>query len=308
MPNAGDMLVVAVHKGSVPKLDPRAFDNPKLRAELERFHIRNLDDLLLHRIGGRAALRPYFSAFRAPANSDFYPVLDTNAAAARFLYRPADEVPRLLESGIPLIDLFERPRAPQPDPGRLSPGQRPWLARSGYAIEARAAGAYLRSGRLADLDAIAPAAAGDLVLLRATLLDCSVRISGSTLRRVSTYLAWLVNQHLPHAERAALWRLVEASPCRTRLTDMERYWLRLHAAVAAEAAAEIVQTSGRILDADPNLPPELVAYALAAHMTGLLLAGRGQDAMGAIVKHGSRLRDASSWQPVFRFLVGHTRN
>jgi spermidine synthase len=307
MPNAGDMLVVAVNNGKLPPIDARAFDNPRLRAELERFSIRNLDDLLLHRIGGAGALRPYFGAFRARPNSDFYPVLDTHAAAARFLYRPADELARLLETGIPLVELFEQPRAPRPDPARLSAGQRPWLARSGSAVQARAAGAYIRSGRLAELEPIPPAAAGDLVLLRGGLLDCSVRVPGATMRRISTYLASLVNQHLPRAERAALWRQIEDSPCRSRLTEMEQHWLRLHASVAAEAGAEMARASGRILEADEAVSPDLLAYALATHMTGLLLDGRGPDALRAIARHGGRLGEASSWQPVFRFLVGQTR-
>ena len=119
--------------------------------------------------------------------------------------------------------------------------------------------------------------------------------------------SWLVNQHLPRAEREALWRLLEASPCVARLTDMERHWLRLHAAVAAEAGPDIVQASGRILEADDSASADLVAYALAAHMTGLLLTNRRQEAMAALVKHGQRLGgDTSSWQPVFRFLVGQT--
>jgi predicted membrane-bound spermidine synthase len=309
MPNAGDLLVVAAHNGKVPAPDARAFDSPRLRADLERFHIRNLDDLLLHRVGGRAALRPYFTAFPVPANSDFYPVLDLNAARARFLHRAADEeVPRLLEAGFPLLDLFDRPRARPSDPARLSPGSRPWLARSGYALQARAAGSYMRGGRLADLEAIPPAAAGDLLLLRSALVDCAVRLPGPALRRLSTYLAWLVNPHLPKAEREGIWRALEGSPCRARLSDMERQWLRLHAAVAAEAGPDIVQASGLILEGDAAASPDLMAYALATHMTGLLLTGRGPEAMTAIVRHGSTLGDAPSWQPVFRLLVGQARN
>jgi len=307
MPNSGDLIVVAVHRGRLPPIDMRAFDNPRLRADLERFSLRNADDLLLHRIGSRAALRPYFAAFGAPPNSDFYPVLDTNAAKARFLYRPSDELQRLFEVGIPLFDFFDAGRSPLPDPARLSPGERPWLTRSTYAVQARAAAAYFRDGRLPDLDPLSPAAAGDLVLLRAALVDCSVSVPGSTLRRGSTYLAWLVNQHLPRAGRDALWRSLDGSRCTARLPEMERQWIRLHAAVARGDGGAITQASSRILDADREVSPDLLAYALAAHMTGRLLAGQPKEAMAAIVGHGKRLGDVSSWQPVFRFLVGQTR-
>jgi spermidine synthase len=308
MPNAGDLLVVAAHNGSVRSPDARAFASPRLRADLERFGIRNLDDLLLHRVAGRAAMQPYFASFGVPANSDFYPVLDLNAAKARFMHRPADEeIPRLLEAGFPLLDLFDRPRVGQPDPARLTPAQRPWLVRSGYVAQARAAGAYLASGRLAELESLSAAVSGDLVLLRTALVDCSVRVPEPTLRRVLLDAAWLVNQHLSRAERQAVWRLLAGSPCRTRLSENERQWLRLHAALGAENGPEIAAAAGQILEADASLPPDLTAYALAAHMSGLLLSGRGKDAMQSIVKHGPRVGAAASWQPVFRFLVGQAR-
>jgi hypothetical protein len=69
----------------------------------------------------------------------------------------------------------------------------------------------------------------------------------------------------------------------------------------------MARASGRILEADEAVSPDLLAYALATHMTGLLLDGRGPDALRAIARHGGRLGEASSWQPVFRFLVGQTR-
>jgi spermidine synthase len=276
-----------------------------VRADLERVQLRNADDLLLHRVGGRAALRPYFAAFGVPANSDFYPVLDTNAAKARYLYRPSDDLQRLLESGIPLLELFEGARVP--DPARLSPGSRSWLPRSAYALQARAAAAYLRSGRTADLQTLLPAAAADLVLLRGALVDCSVALTGPMLRRVSTQVAWFVNQHLATAERSAIWSALEGSRCAARLTEMERHWLRLHAAVARGDAARMVQASERILEGDTEVTQDLLAYALAAHMTGRLLGGQAKEAMAAIARHGPRVGNAPSWQPAFRFLVAQAR-
>jgi spermidine synthase len=304
MPNPGDVLVVAAHNGKVPPVDARAFASPRLAADLARFHIRTLDDLLLHRIGGRAALRPYFAAFRAPPNSDFYPVLDRNAGRARYLGRPGDEVQRLVEVGFPMLEVFERPRARQPDPARLTPGRRPWLGRYGYAAQAQATGAYLRGGRMADLESLTPVAAADLVLLRAALVDCSLRIPSVTLRRLLADVAWLVNQHLPRAEREAVWRTLGGSRCAARLSDLERDWLRLHAAIAAEAAPEMVQLAGRLLQ-DPGTPVDLRPYLVGAHMTGFLLSDRRPEAMATFLQHRNQLAGAPPlWQGVFRLLVG----
>ncbi len=309
MSNAGDLIVVAAHNGTVPAPDARAFENPRLREDLARLSIRNLDDLLLHRLAGRASLGPYFASFGAPANSDFYPVLDLNAAKARYLGRHVDELPRLLEAGLPLLDLFDRPRARQPDAARLSPGVRPWSARSGNAAQGRAAGAYLRSGKASELEALPAAVAGDQLLLRAALIECRIRIPAPTMRRILLDTAWLVNPHLARADRDAVWRLLTGSPCYARLTEMERRWLRLHAAIATEAGAQIAEAARPLLEEESDASPEMIAYALAARMTGLLLTGKREDAMRAFAAHRARLSTmAASWQPVFRFLVAQMRN
>ena len=103
MPSHGDLIIVAAKNGVVPRPDARAFDNPRLRADLERFGIRNLDGLLMHRLGGNAVLGPYFGSFGAPPNSDFDPFLDIGAPQARFLRIGTDDAGYLHETGLPLI-------------------------------------------------------------------------------------------------------------------------------------------------------------------------------------------------------------
>jgi spermidine synthase len=304
MPSDGDLLVVAVHNGKVPAPDARAFGNADLRAELNRIRIRNLDDLLLHRVAGHAVIAPYFAAFGAQPNSDFYPVLDVNATLARFLRGQVDDVPRLLRAGIPLLDLFEWPRARQPDPARLSPGPRPWLARATNAALAHAAAAYLRDGSTARLEPFPVVLTDDLLMLRAALVECRITLPSATMQRVISDAAWLVNQHLTPADRKAVWKMLAGSSCRARLTRTERQWLRLHSAIAAEDAGDIADSSRELLDADGGIPRELLPYALAAHMTGLILDGRGDAAMRSFVSYRAKVAAGPGWQAVFRFLVG----
>ena len=65
----------------------------------------------------------------------------------------------------------------------------------------------------------------------------------------------------------------------------------------------MAKISQRILE-DARLPGDLLPYALATRMTGLVLMGKGPEAMEAFFRYGRRIGAASSWQPVFRFLVG----
>jgi len=301
--NHGDMIVVAVPKGKLPHLDESAFANPRLREELERFNIRNLDDLLVHRVGGRAVLGPYYAAFGVKVNSDFAPVLDLNAAFARFLRQQVDDVPRLLEAPVPVLALFDRPHVRQPDPSRFSSGVHPGLRRTDRAQRAEMAEAYLRTGRAALLDPLPGPLAADLTLLRAALIDCRVDVPPATLRRALTEAAGLVNPHLPRPVREGLWKRFGASTCAS--ASAARPWLSLHAAIAGEDGSRIAAAADVLLRSE--LSPDLAPYVVAAHMSGLLLGNDGQGALRSFQAHRAKLGAGSgTWDPVFRLLVGQT--
>ena len=299
--NHGDLIVVATPKGRLPRLDPAAFGNPALRAELDRFNIRNVDDLLLHRIGGRSALGPYYASFRVPPNSDFTPILDLNAAFARFLRQQVEDMPRLIEAPIPVVALFDQPRLQAPDPARLSPGPHPSLRRAARAKHAEMIDAYLRTGRAPALDGLPPALAADLLLVRGGLIDCRLDVPAATLSRALGDVAAALASHLQQASRQALWKRLSNSSC-PRAAEL-RPWLGLHGALAAEGPKEIVATSARLLEGD--LSPELAPYVVAAHMTGLLLSKNGQGALRSFEENRRKLAARQEvWNPVFLLLLG----
>jgi spermidine synthase len=302
--NDGDLVIVAAHKGRVPRPDVAAFANPRLRADLERYHVRNLDDLLLHRIGGRAALGPYFAMFGVEPNSDFHPVLEQHAPAARFMRIDAVEVLQLLSAGLPLMELFD-PGAQQPDPARVSAGERPWLQRAALAEQARAAASFMATGKVAELAALTPAFASDQLLLRAALLECRLEAPPAVIRTALTDLAFLANQHLPAARSQALWRAFESSRCVGRLAQGERDLLRLFAAIAARSPEGIVPAAYDVLRAKKLRERDMTALALAPYMAALLLSGDESTARRAFAEHRGKLDYSNRiTQAVVRFLMG----
>ena len=299
--NHGDMIVVAAPKGKLPRLDVRAFANPLLRAELERLGIRNVDDLLLHRVGGREVLGPYYAAFGVPANSDFTPVLDLNAAFARFLRQQVEDMPRLIEAPLPVLALLDRPRVQQADPRHLSPGTHPGLRRVALARQAESIDVYFRSGNAASVDGLPDALASELMLLRAALIDCRIEVPPEMLHRALAIAAAAVDPHLVRLQREGLWKRLSMSPCRGAASV--RPWLALYRAVASEEAGTIAAAAQRLLQGEPR--PELVPYLVAARMTGLLLGKDREGAMRTFQEHRAKLGVESwRWDPVFRLLVG----
>jgi spermidine synthase len=302
MPSHGDLIIVAAHNGRVPRADPRAFANPKLRAELARFQIRNVDDLQVHRLGAAAALGPYFSTFGVPVNSDFQPYLDLRAPQARFLRSQADDVAHLTETGLPLIEWFDA-EGRMPDPRRMTQGVRPWLRRAAYADQARAVSAYLRNGEAKSLEPLSAALANDALLVRAAFVDCRLALPPSVARDALGSLAWLVNQHLAPGEREMVWAGLEGSRC-ARSGPSEKLWLRMHAATAGADRGAMAEAARAVLQGVPDLPQELLVRVLAARVAGLILTNDPAQAQRETVRYRGRLGNSASTQAVFRFLLG----
>jgi predicted membrane-bound spermidine synthase len=307
MANEGDMIIVARASGAIPPIDPRAFDNPALRAELGKFHIRNLDDLYLHRIGSQAAMAPYFRSFRTPANSDYFPVVDLKAPLARYMRINAFETTSLLAAPVPVLQLLEQGPQRQPDPARLSPGQRPWWKQAEWTQQAAAVRDFLASGDRRFLRALSGELAAELVVLHAALIKCQPLLPPGALRDQLASLARFVSVRLPAEQRSEFWKLLAGTPCQAGLGESERRWLALHAAVASGEAAEMVRRAADLLDNEAELHGDLLAHPLAVYMTASILSGQPGAASQAYSRHRRNLvRGLNvSWQPVFQLLIGH---
>src|SRR5205085_3481380 len=86
-PSDHDILIVA---GDAPlPLPPRAeiFEHPGIARELWTVHVMTAGDFDARYVGSRATLEPLFASYAMPANSDYAPVLDLNAARYRFMER-----------------------------------------------------------------------------------------------------------------------------------------------------------------------------------------------------------------------------
>jgi predicted membrane-bound spermidine synthase len=300
--NPGDLLIVAANGGEVPRVEARAFDNPMLRADLKRFRINNVDDLFLHRVGDRQSLGPYFASLGAQANSDFFPVLDQNAARARFLRAQVNDFAVLQQTPVRVLGLFDGHAERQTRTARLTPGDRGWLPRAAFAHQAAAVSEYLRGGRHELLRRLPSSLAPEMISLRLALVECRAGLPSWSLRLLLADVARYVTAYMPPAEAVALWSTLSQSTCRG-ISDSDQRWLRLHAAVAAADASQMRQTADLILAHDQNLEPKLLAHAVAVFMAGAILERDAGAALQTFRRHRQRLSDAREWEPVFRFLL-----
>jgi spermidine synthase len=270
-----DLLIVAGETGTLerPLADVAAM--PGVARELRRVHVSSIQDIAVRRIGGKRSLGPMFASYGVPANSDYYPYLDLNAAKYRFLHQSADELTRLLTYPVPVVAMLEGGKDRRADPrgeGQEYLDALELARRAGYARD------YLLSAIPPEPLAIPRSFQKDLELVRARLIECR-DVGRSDIWLQSLYeLARTLNPMLSADEAGAVWERIEGAPCGAQLTAEERQWVGLFRAVGVRSGADMARIAAALLARQSDLPAGHRQYLIAAGMTGFLAQGKRAEA------------------------------
>jgi spermidine synthase len=295
-----DLLIVA-SAAPLPPTQAAVFEQPRLAAEMFKVHVLTPGDLDARYLGSRATLEPLFASYGMPANSDFYPVLDLNAARYRFMERSATEVVGLLNAAVPVLDLLE--------PGLQRRLVNP-LHRGGYAFErientrlARYAHDVLLRPTPTEPEAIPTLLEKDLELVKLRLIECRAPREQDVWLHSLLQVARLVNPYLPPKEAQAVWRRFSTAACHGELREFQQRWIALFSAVAVRDAALAASLATELLATQTELSTEAREYLLASAMAGNLAAGEPARARELWTKYEARL--ARPGKALFRLLRCH---
>jgi predicted membrane-bound spermidine synthase len=110
--NSGDLLVVAVAEGRVPRPGPLPVKERGFMDELERIGITRLEQIAARSLGDKALVEPLFAPLSAPVNSDFRPFVQLEAPRARFEGSKASGLQELSLAPLPILAMTGKtPRA-----------------------------------------------------------------------------------------------------------------------------------------------------------------------------------------------------
>jgi hypothetical protein len=277
-----DLLIVAGDVETLAQPLADVFQMPGVAAELRKVHVQRIGDLDVRRLGGKASLHPLFLSYGVPANSDYQPYLDLNAAKHRFLQTGAGEVTRIGSGGVPLVAMLEsRKQALRP----LSYDGDEFLERIELARRAR----YARDFYLA---AERPLPVGiptdlekNLELSKMRGLDCIDAKSFDVWVQSLFQVARTVNSVLDPAEADAIWSRFESAPCFKRLQQEDRAWVALFRAVGRRDAAAMAAHADGLLAQGRELTSAHMQFLLRASLAGNIVTGQLDRAQGAWDKH-----------------------
>ncbi|MEW6689120.1 MAG: spermine synthase [Pseudomonadota bacterium] len=294
-----DLLIIAGERALPPRPAAAVFEHPGLAKELFSVHVLAPGDLDARFLGERATLEPLFASYGMPANSDYYPVLDLNAARHRFLDRSATDVVALLTAPVPVLDFLQPGAARRPvNPLHKGAGS---FERVENTRLARYARDFLLAARAPEPESVPTLLQKDLEIVKLRLLECREPAERDVWLHSALHVASALNPYLPGAEARAVWERIGAAPCFARLHEFQRRWIALYDAVAARDAARTAQLAALLLATQPDLRRSGREYLLMAAMAGYLASGAARQAHTLWSAYAPSIA-AGAAKPVFRLL------
>jgi len=300
-PSNHDLLIVASDAPLPLPAKAAVFEQPGLAKELWGVHVLSAGDLDARYLGRRATLAPLFASYAMPTNSDYYPVLDLNAARQRFLERSAADVVALLTAGVPVLELLEPGAARRP----VNP-----LHQGAYAFDrieqtrlARYARDFLLRPKPPAPEQVGTQLQKDLEVAKLRLLECRDPRELDVWLHGLLNVARTLNPYLPADEAQAVWARFAATSCFATLHVFQREWIALFAAVAARAPARMAALARALLESQRELSSDAREYLLTAGMAGHIAAREPQRARELWERHAKTLRGLE--RPLYRLLYCH---
>ncbi len=274
--NDDDLLLIASRSDAPLSPSARLFAVPEMARELARHGINGMPDLLLHKIGDRAALQPLFESYAIPANSDYYPVLDTRAALTRFMRRGGTDLLNLAKSGIPAAKFLGREETSD-GPTRYTPN--PFLTVSDPAFAATLMRDYVLTGRM---DAQFPRLSNDAKFytenVRADFVRCEMDVDPASWVVSAVGFAQLTLPFLSPVETEQIWHAAQSAPCHGARGSTKKTWIQLLIGLSKRDAATMSAAARQLLDDAERDPPPVARFLLQAAVLGDLLQKQPEPA------------------------------
>ncbi len=297
--DGGNLILVATPHGKLPPPDAAVFRHAALRSDLAPLGVAGIADLQIRRIGSRQVLQDLILSYGAPANSDYFPIVDLQAPKARFLQQDARELVALELAPVPVQEFLD----PAARIGYTATGvEAPPSPRALRAGLAREMLDFLKSGSFALSPGLDADTRVNLAFVRETLLQCT-RSADDRLWFGSLLSAGQsISNLLPPEASAPLWRSFETARCHGSLRESDRQWLALFKAIAERDGARTAQLSDQLLQGGAATDRPQVEYLVMASMAGHVAAADRGAARATWSAYGPAMLVGRAPSPTWRLL------
>ena len=282
----GNLLIVARPQG---KIETSQSDfarlSPEIQQALRRLDVANQSDITTRILGNKAFFQPWLARKAVPANSDFYPYIDTHADRDRFIGQSA-QFQGLGLSAYPIPETFAI-RPPLATPSLLSLNQH--FGPRPPALQAR----LLAENLLAQNSSSALPIPANLpaewrTQAQQLIADCHNPPAGDAPFAIAALLI-KVFPYLSASEAQALLAKLAGAACISTLSAPQQPWLTLLKAVAAHHPAGYGPAAERLLQSGQGATAVRARYLLGMAMLGHLGSGQATQALAVWEKYATTI-------------------
>ena len=309
--NTGDMIITAKNNSPLSKLQGKLFNNANIARELRRIDINNIQDMELRKIGNKQSLQPLINSFYVSANSDYYPVLDQNAARTRFLQKNALSLMSIALEPIPALELLgiRKPdwqisnisATPHFQPSILANTAQ--LIRDQVFETANNRSSWFTQESSANNTASANQHNPRKIVqeLNELLIECQTPEHGDKIF-VLFGVALKTIPYLRPAELKQIWRRYEQGSCLTSWNTREQLWFKYIKAMSDRNINTISELSLELLSDKQDLTQARKKYLVASYMLANLALGKKHLAREAWQKYRHELFPEEEPRRLFKLL------
>lgn len=299
--NNADMVIIAKQKGQLQQPDYSVLKSPDLAAGLRRIHVAGGEDIAIRKIGSKRFLQKFLETYAISANSDYYPVLDQNAARTRFMNESASVFTYFSHSLFPVSEMLDRSTVVR---NRTDISPNPYLDNSKEAFIAMKLRDYFRSGTYTPLTGLT-----DLMQQAQRLkqsCEGAAAISQNERLAIVHSLAVTMTPYLTPSETAPLWNMLESGACGRTATPRERQFYSLFKAVGNRDAGQMLEHARALLQNSGDLSPTVRNYLLVSGMLGALSGGNRDEASRLWTQYNSRISGNIETDVLLRLLYAES--
>lgn len=285
--NGADILLVARNDDRTPAIPAGVLQRlPGVKERLADVGIDSEAKVAAHETVPAPVLHMVLGSFQLPANSDYFPYVDNQAAKDRFQKPLATGLFDIHTAPVPLLDLMGDPPAYLGKIESASPHMPPKVHDLARAFQGHR---HLRGEALTQAEA---ASLGDLTfdyhLVRGWLLDCRLPTDTDPVWNAAIRVAVDLNRGLDPATAGRFWREAGAR-CSKAATPVRAAWLDLFAAAGARDVAGLRAGGDKVLALDKNLTQAGREYAMLAAVASRLAQKDGAGAREVFLAQGKHI-------------------
>lgn len=298
--NDSDCLIVAKKNGELTSFSRDFISIPAIAEALGYIEINNVQDLELRYLWDKVAIEPFLKSFSVATNSDYYPILDQNAAKTRFLRKYAGEMYFFTHHYHPVLFLLDKRL---PTNCITSVSFDPNLDLSKKANNAIALRDYFLHDDFELHYKHLPLDLRQEATLRKQLIE-----SGANEKfRIETILriSMLLNPYLSTKETQSVWDSLGFNE--NNLNAVELACLNLSKAIMQKNAQAIVKNGLYILDKRPNIAASGKEYIVSAVMMGYIMEKQYSDVQVIWWKHKDSFSNTQNSNNLFNYLLALSR-